>query len=401
MKETELLPIPPSERIYSIDSMRGLSIFGIFLVNMTAFSSPALYIQPEVWWPSTIDKLTIMLIDIFAQANFYTLFSFLFGYGMVIFQERTNQKGYSFFKLVNRRLLVLLGFGCIHAFLIWHGDILISYAIVGAIFLIFSKAKPFTMLVLSSLMIFVPTLLFFSLLMLVSFIDPLSLNLPHNNQLAMEVTEIYRSGSYVDITLQRIQDWYYVNNLENAFFLLFALLPMFLLGAFIAKKRWFSHPERHGKFIRRLWLVSIFIALPIKLVPYLTVKNIATEYLQDSIGGAAAAIFYATTIVLLSEKKEWKKRLAPLAFVGRLSLSNYLFQSLICTFIFYSYGLGLYGKIGPFHGLLLTVVIFFIQLLISKWWLLYYQYGPVEWIWRSLTYGRIQRFVVNKKRPSM
>jgi len=108
------------------------------------------------------------------------------------------------------------------------------------------------------------------------------------------------------------------------------------------------------------------------------------------IGAPALSLFYAAAILLLVQREGWQKRLAPLAAVGRMALSNYLLQSVICTTIFYSYGLGLYGRVGPAVGVGLTVVIFLIQIILSVWWLRRFQFGPMEWVWRSLTYCKRQ-----------
>jgi uncharacterized protein len=108
------------------------------------------------------------------------------------------------------------------------------------------------------------------------------------------------------------------------------------------------------------------------------------------VAAPALALFYASTILLLTQREAWRRRLAPLAAVGRMALSNYLLQSLVCTTIFYSYGLALFDKVGPALGLLLTVAIFLVQVPLSVWWLRRFQFGPVEWLWRSLTYWRVQ-----------
>lgn len=132
-----------------------------------------------------------------------------------------------------------------------------------------------------------------------------------------------------------------------------------------------------------------------KLLPYYTAKNPATDYLQDTIGGPGTAIFYATSVVLLMRLPFWKKLLTPLTFVGRLSLSNYLFQSIVCTLLFYGYGIGLYGKVQPFEGFLLTVGIFIVQIVLSYFWLKKFRFGPFEWMWRTLTYA--QKVDIRKK----
>jgi uncharacterized protein len=135
---------------------------------------------------------------------------------------------------------------------------------------------------------------------------------------------------------------------------------------------------------------AFIISCVFKLLPYYYEKNIATEYLQDSIGGPASAIFYASFLALILRREFWRKLLSPLSFVGRMSLSNYLFQSILCTTLFYSYGFGLYGEMGPFLGFILTLFIYFIQIILSKLWFKRFDYGPAEWLWRRMTYGNFR-----------
>ncbi|MCA1030982.1 DUF418 domain-containing protein [Bacillus timonensis] len=382
-------PISQADRLVHIDIIRGLAILGIFIVNMTSFHAPMLYILPELQWSNEVDRWTNTLIDIFAQASFYTLFSFLFGFGMVVLYERAVEKGISFPLLYAKRLLVLLLIGCIHAFLIWHGDILISYALLGFILLLFYKLRAKTLLIWA-FSLFIPTLLFSLLLLIAAFFNAEAMTFPTSQELVAKSTEIYSSGSYIEITKQRIEDWYYVNNLINIPFLFLSLLPMFLLGAYFAKRKFFHQVDFYLSTIKKWWLFSFIIAVVFKLFPYYTSENLATEYIQDAFGGPASALFYATSIVLVTRKKIFEKLLQPLSYVGRMSLTNYLLQSIICTLIFYSYGLGFYGEIRLVHGILLTIGIFVIQVGVSKWWLAKYQFGPIEWIWRTLTYGEKQ-----------
>ena len=113
-------------------------------------------------------------------------------------------------------------------------------------------------------------------------------------------------------------------------------------------------------------------------------------------GDTGLCFFYMTSIILLCQNKKWRLRFKPLAYMGRMALSNYLFQSIVCTTIFYNYGLGFYGKVGPTLGLALSVAILLIQIFISRYWLKYYQFGPMEWIWRSLTYGKLFKMKLPK-----
>jgi uncharacterized protein len=113
-----------------------------------------------------------------------------------------------------------------------------------------------------------------------------------------------------------------------------------------------------------------------------------TYFIAICLGGPTFCFFYITSLLLLTQKEIWIQRLSPIGAVGRMALSNYLFQSIVCTTIFYSYGLGLYGQVSPALGLLLTLVIYIVQVIISNAWLKSYSFGPVEWVWRRLTYGK-------------
>jgi len=381
----KLTPITEKERLVVIDVIRGFALLGIFLVNMQDFSSPWLYLDPGVLWNSSLDLNTEIFIDIFAQASFYTLFSFLFGFGMVIFKERAEAKGYSFVPLFSRRLFVLLIFGIIHAFLIWHGDILISYALIGFILLLFHKSEANTMFKWAIALILIPSMLMGALLLWWEIKYP-SVFEGYNVEMVNQSLEVYSSGTYFEITQQRVNDWLYVNSLSNYIFLVLALLPMFLLGAFFAKKRWYHEPNVYHKELKKVWMISLSLSVIFKLLPYIGNGLEGFFYLQDMIGGPASAIFYATSIVFLFQKDWWSRRLLSFSYVGRLSLSNYILQSLVGTLIFYSYGLGLYGQLRPFYGAVLTIFIYIIQVQLSKLWLSRYKIGPIEWLWRSLTY---------------
>jgi uncharacterized protein len=387
-----LHPILPNERIITLDIIRGFAIFGIFLVNMLDFHSPWQYVNMAEWWPLPADRATEIFINIFAQASFYTLFSFLFGYGLMILKERAELKGYTARGLFFRRLLALLGIGVVHAFLIWSGDILISYAIIGVIFFLFLHTKPKTKLVWGIVLIGVPTLLVAGLLFLVSLLDPENMSKGfYDLDKAHDALEAYGSGNYADIFSQRIQDWWDINNFANFPFLILALLPMFLLGAYASQIKILEQVESKLISLKKVCLWTGVFGFTIKIFPYMVnPDNISLLYIQDSLGGPLLAIFYFTGITLLCRHRAVTQFLKPLSFVGRLSLSNYLFQSIVCTLIFYNYGLGLYGEVRPIYGLGLNIVIFALQIYLSKRWLQSFQFGPAEWVWRFFTYGKRQ-----------
>ncbi|WP_010192119.1 DUF418 domain-containing protein [Bacillus sp. m3-13] len=384
-------PIQEKERIVALDIIRGIAILGIFLVNMPSFFAPMLYVNVKTYWTDTRDILVMNGIDIIAQASFYTLFSFLFGYGFIIFTTRVAEKNLSAPKYFSRRLVVLLVIGIIHAFLIWHGDILITYAICGFLLLFMRKMSSKAMVWTGILLIVIPTALL-SLLMLVVTLTMGDTDLYSTFEAnAAQSLQVYANGTFMEITKQRIADWSFVN-IANFFFIVLSVLPMFLFGAAAAKSKWLENVEENLAWMKKLWIATFVLAIIFKLLPYYTAQNYTTEYLQDGLGGPASAVFYFLSIVLATRTGAGLKLLSPFQYVGKMSLSNYLFQSVVCSLIFYSYGLGLYGSFTPFYGLWLVLGIYIFQIIISKVWVANFYFGPMEWLWRAGTYGNKPKF---------
>jgi uncharacterized protein len=381
-----------SERIESLDMMRGFAIFGIFLVNMLSFHSPLLYLDPFSWWTSKLDQGTYIFIDIFAQGSFYPLFSLLFGYGFIILQERTAARGEPFRPIAFRRFTMLLVIGVLHAFLIWHGDILMNYAIFGFLLLFFLKLSGKGMLAVGSLLWLIPNIILCLLFVVIALFAPLDEVSIYDTSMAQQSVEYYQQGSYGEIFKQRFEDWYAVNNLANATFMVFSIFPFFLIGGGAAKLKWMERVKELRKSLTTAFFLLLSGGLLLKVSPYLFDKNFSVEYIQDSIGGPMLAMAYALGIALLAERSQncnWLKAFVP---VGRMSMSNYLFQSVISTLIFYSYGLGLYNKVSAWAGTLLVVLIFCLQISLSSYWMKTHYYGPVEWLWRSVTYKKKQKW---------
>ncbi|MED5051819.1 hypothetical protein B6A27_05185 [Anoxybacillus sp. UARK-01] len=389
---SEFHSISDTERIQSVDMMRGIAILGIFLVNMPHFNSPIMYLSHGSGSSHASDRLTEKMIDIFAEASFYPLFAFLFGFGVIIFRERVLMKKRPFVRLFARRMISLLLIGCLHAFLIWYGDILISYALTGMFMLLFHRASPRSLFVWALLLWLVPNGLLSALLGIAVWIEPGNSDAPSDETLAHEALHHYRDGTFAEIFQQRWHDWMYVNNAEGTIFIILSLLPMFLFGAYVAKQQWFSSISANKKTLKKLWIFTLLFGWSLKLLPYWAERNMATEYVQNMLGGPLTSIFYVTTIALCSDMRWGNKILSIFAAVGKMSLTNYLFQSILCTLLFYHYGFGLYGTVRPFYGLLLAIFIYSLQVVISNRWMKRYRTGPVEWLWRTIIYGQKQPF---------
>ena len=400
-------PVQAQERMEILDIIRGVALLGILLVHMPVFfGTPVIYLTAlgENMWTNAWDTIAMSFVDIFAEGKFITMFSFLFGFGFVMFYERAKARSPKPTRLFFIRLLVLLIIGLIHAFFIWYGDILVWYALFGFLLPVFFNRKPKTLIiwVFVFFAIFLLIMAGMTLLMLaLSALDEAAFA-----DLVQSATEqmraglensflAYGEGNFAAIMAQRSAD--VLLGYSQLFISFFMVFPLFLLGVYVAKKGILQNIEANLSFIKKAWMWGLIIGLPMSILQYIA-KNQANHLIPDAyfllymfcriVGGAGLSIFYMTSIVLLFRKINWAAKLKPFGYVGRMALSNYLLQSIIATMIFYSYGLGLYGQIAPALGMGIALVIFTLQIFISKWWLSRYQFGPMEWVWKSLTYGK-------------
>ncbi|WP_051255135.1 DUF418 domain-containing protein [Pontibacillus marinus] len=393
-------PLKDTNRLPWIDAARGIAIFGIFMVNMPAFNAPYfMYGGEQKYWPSETSNMIQTIIDIFFQASFYTLFSFLFGFGLYMMKERLQEKGYHYRPVLLRRLIVLIAFGAIHAFFIWHGDILFSYGTLGLFLFLFFGRSP------KAVLSWAIGLLTLSVVILYLRISPYIgmgvLGGYVNEPAIAQAKQAYGEGSLMEIWEQNLNDWLYSNgSLMSWIFLAGSLIPMFLFGLYFAKKKWLHDPDQFGKPLTVTWGITLALFVVFKAGPhFFEIPEWFKIVTQDSIGGSASALFYMTSVVLLYKKRStFTTLLKPFTFVGRLSLSNYLLQSIICFFMFYSVGLGFYGEVSPLATLILVLVIYSLQVIASRLWIRSFRYGPFEWLWRSLTYMSLQPMRRSKER---
>ncbi|MFZ5809549.1 MAG: DUF418 domain-containing protein [Chloroflexota bacterium] len=407
-----LTPVQPAERIQIVDILRGFALFGILFVNMTIFSHPmqAIVLPADPNLPFN-DRAALWLIHALGEGKFYALFSMLFGLGLTLQMERIEGRGGRFVPLYVRRLLVLLGIGIVHAFLIWMGDILILYALLGFLLILFRKARPRTLLIWVVLLITLPILFnatVTGLVALGSSIPEAASQIEQSFAQAEagfvsdleRAAQVYASGDFAAITAQRVSDYFSIGMTGFAV-MSFNVLAMFLLGVYFGKRGIFKNlPENRGLF-RKLLIWGLLIGLTGNLLYATLIMPISRVYQSgtlllattgQTIGAPLLMLAYVSALCLLALSPVWGKRLQVLAPVGQMALTNYLTQSIVCTLIFYGYGLGLFGKVGHAAGIALTLVIYLLQIPISHWWMERFYYGPAEWLWRSLTYLKPQPF---------
>jgi len=403
-------PVQAQERIEILDVIRGFALLGILIANMPSFNSPAHYFEVigKDMWTGFWDTITYSFISLFIQGKFYVMFSFLFGLGFAIFYERAKAKTTRSILLFYRRLFILLLIGLVHAFFIWSGDILVTYALFGFLLPLFFNRKPKTLLIWAVALFCVLilwTALVIGLMALMNMVkegttvDIMQSVVTDMESRAESSLHAYSQGTFAEIMTQRTSDTLFALS-QTLYVGLFMVFPLFLLGLYVGKRAVFQNIETNLTLIKTTWKWSLAIGLPMSIVQFICRNLMAADLFSfysvlhtvaAIFGGTGLCLFFMTSIVLLCQDKKWSLKLKPLASMGRMSLSNYLLQSIICTAIFYSYGLGLYGKVGPALGLVLTLAIFTIQVFISTYWFKRYQFGPIEWVWRCFTYGKLFR----------
>jgi uncharacterized protein len=394
-----MAPIPLSERIVFLDVLRGAALFGILAANMRAFNSPLpAYFDHTLMWTAPIDRITQTLIDFFISGKFITLFSFLFGIGFAVQMERSANKGVDPKTFYVRRLGVLLLFGLIHGFLIWSGDILAPYAVAGFVLFLLRKKTQRTVLIWAACTYFWPNVLA-GLMLLAEFMG-VGIPMPPRTTPAeiARIVQVYSSGMYPEILREHVHEMAF-----NVFGLIFfypRVLALFLLGMWtyragiiqdLANRTGLLHQCRRWGLLVGVIGNGTMVAIAEILQPDPMAPSMTGLLwgLAGAIGIPAMSLFYASSLALAFQQDVWRKRLMPFGAVGRTALTNYLAQSVICTALYQSWGLGLFGQVSPLTGLLPTVVIFAGQIGISIWWVRRYRFGPVEWLWRRLTYGTL------------
>ncbi|MGE8052498.1 DUF418 domain-containing protein [Bacillus mycoides] len=381
-----------NQRVEAVDAIRGFALFGILLVNMTLIQFGFFSSEKPTYIFGKLDESANWFIQFFGTQNFISLFSFLFGLSIILLQKSIIAKGKKFFPTYIRRISILLLLGYIHGTFVWEGDILFAYGIVGIFLMMFINRKPKTLLIWASILL--------ALIMLASYQSESTSN-PYDDFAPYTEKEhkVHETGSYMDHVNFRLTenpfDYMGINGVFGLVFIsIFAIIfmsPLFLLGMYVGKKSWLFEVDQHIPAVKKIWLITGIFSFTIKILA-MFLKHPILIMLQDSLTPVTMTFFYGSTIILLFHYKKVARLLTYMANMGKMSVSNYLAQSIIATTIFYAYGFGLYGKIGYFFGILLTIGIYTIQLFVSTYWLQKYRMGPVEYVWRLGTYLERPRF---------
>jgi uncharacterized protein len=396
-------PVAGAERMETLDAVRGAAVLGILLANVFALSGFA-FVAPDAYLSLPLAQLhepLTFLIFVLIEAKFYSLFSFLFGIGFAVFITRASARGADAIRLFKRRLVGLMIIGLVHTFLIWMGDILLTYAVIGFALIPFVRKSDRTVLRWASAMLLLPIVIYATLVGVMALASPqgLQYSAPVENAgappaILQDSIDAFVGGTYLDVVKGNAV--FTVAQVVRRFILMFfpRVFGMFLLGFYVGRRNMFAELDRHVPLLRRVLLWGTVVGLPLSYYGARLEGNSMSapnllgllETVVKSIGAPALSLAYAAGLCLLFRRVGMLRR--AFAAVGQMALTNYLMHSVAGIAIFYGLGLGLFGRV-PLAIVLPGAVGFFaIQILLSMVWLARAKFGPAEWLWRMFTYQR-------------
>lgn len=395
-------PVEGRERHIILDALRGFALLGICLANYPEFSLYS-FLQEEAaaaMPTSVIDTVTQYFLYIFIDGKFYTIFSLLFGIGFSIILQNNARRGANGIKIFYRRMAMLFIIGFLHLMLIWSGDILMLYALVGMTLPLFLKIKDRSLLIWA--------LVFLGIPVLIDFICEwagvkLSAKLTEWQWLLCDrfgITEanfaywLADADSYQDMfkfllmgSVERMQE--FVDGQRY-----FKVLGLFLLGFYLGRNGFYAFIDKHADRLKKICFFGLCLGLPLSgLYAWSAMSGkpcgIGVHSLFYFISVYLTSFGYISALCLLYLKSKSSSIWKGLAYPGRMALTNYIGQSFFGVFIFYGIGLGLGATMGLIYAEWIAFGIFILEMVLSAIWLSYFRFGPLEWIWRCLTYLRI------------
>jgi len=376
-------PINPRERIDAIDVLRGIALFGVLAINVTSEFRVSIFEQflAGKHPASPLDRVVETILTLAVDMKAFALFSLLFGAGLAIQFERLARSPRRS-ALLLRRLIVLLAFGLIHLCLIWNGDILTEYALAGLLvlpllfgprWLLGFAAVAFLLLYLA-LQLWMPSGVFPSLAMM--WLD------------VADANRIYATGGFADVLAFRLREISLIIPLHIYVFP--RTIGLFLLGALAWRAGLLRKAPTNQTTLFGLAVGGIGLGAALILANAGGMVTGRIGVVAGPLGTILLALGYAGAIVATANLARGKAWLGWAAPQGRMAFTNYLAQSVIFGWIFYGYGLGLFGRLGTASALAIGMTVYAAQVLFSAWWLRRYRYGPIEWLWRTLMYGTAQ-----------
>jgi uncharacterized protein len=403
------LPTQADQRIKLMDALRGFAIFGIFGINMVATSGHWLGdAADKLIWFGKMEEIFNWLLEAFIEGKFYSIFSLLFGIGFGMQLYRENGIDVDRLPLFKKRLWGLLLIGIAHSLLLWVGDILFLYAWLGFLLVVFRNKSDQWLLRAALICLAIPVVLF-----PLRFLHPFATLATPIYGLVLEVAPLLGYDNIMQESWEQLQSkpgWGNFFKMNAMSFIFrqadlfdqvrpFKVFAMFLLGYWVSKQQWQLHPEAFTAKFKKWILPALIISVIINLI--MAKISWGTYYSGELQGWLKTFLYFAGVVPLAlcyvyyfvyAYTSARFPILETFTHVGRMALSNYLFQSVLYVLLFRAPFLHLFGKLSPIACIALVLVIFPLQILFSKWWLSKFYYGPIEWLWRSLTYGKYQKW---------
>lgn len=407
-------PIQSKNRIHLIDGLRGFALFGILIAHMLVWFS----VDPlpeEIWLQyqtGSLNHLALFLNKGFLTGKFYTFFSFLFGVSFALQLFRRKEGDSRFLPRFMWRLVLLLLIGIIHN-LLWKGDILAIYAVLGFLLILFRKASNRALLAFSLILALnIPLLIHAGVQQAKTQVQTPATEAEMMLERQLEEAEkrerylTTKSGSYSELIQMNMEG--FPDKIETQFASgrIYVTLGFFLLGLWAGRKKLFEQVGAREKLFKNaIW---VLLAANVALLGLFFAAQTLLARLNEPVWGppvlnvlfaahsAAMTVLYIAGMTLLLQKKSWRPVLQNLSAIGKMTLTNYLMQTVVGLGLFFSLGLGLMGELDPIYCLVIGVVVFGAQILFSRWWMTRFNYGPVEWLWRSATYLKWQPLVKTK-----
>ncbi|MET0555084.1 MAG: DUF418 domain-containing protein [Vicinamibacteria bacterium] len=392
---TDTAPAQPSERIDVVDALRGAALAGVLMANLGPLS---LYefltdAQKQALPTAAFDRVALALMHLLVDGKAITVFAMLFGVGFALQLDRGGARDGERVGIFLRRVAVLLAIGMVHAYFVWWGDILVWYAAVGALMVPVRRASNRVVLAIAAaIALVIPPLVFAQVR---AFLAP-----PAQADVYAAALSAFTTGGYADIVRHNaaLVDWSRRSNWALVGF----VGGRFLLGYWAARRGLLRDPAAHRVLLTRIFTVSLALGIVLTFlqetqalwkagVPFLAagpgnlLMRMALRATTLTLGVA-----YGVGFLLLFQVERARGLLRLLAPVGRMALTNYLSQSVLGIAIFYGVGLGIGPRFGVAGWWTAWLAIFAAQVWASRVWLARYRYGPMEWLWRSLTYGALQ-----------
>ena len=385
---SNMAPIELSERIHVLDVIRGFALFGVLLMNLVMQS---FWLAP--WGAfddlptARIDALIVPGVFILVGGKAMTLFSLLFGYGFAMMISRLEDREAHGDHVLLRRLAILFIIGILHMFLLWFGDILCFYAAMGFVLLIARKWSDRTLLICGLILALLS-------MPITEYILTLLVGKPYPwwevaQEGAARRFELFQGNDYSDYVAENWQmTWSEVwGNPQLMTYLWPTTLGRFMLGAWMFRQGWFNNLSQHAIQFRRYGAFLVSCGL---VISYLAYKSKSPYGALGPLSELLLGLGYGSAIVAVYGTNALRRLSSGFAAVGRMALTSYLMQSLVYVFVLYGFGLGLLKVLGGTACVIIAVMTFGAQISFSQWWLGRYQFGPVEWLWRSLTYAKMQ-----------